>query len=72
MNYIEYGNENKDVIKSKIEDVLNISMKELDSLCDSLDLLTTLPDYFTLNYENANLANVIIKKITSDDMKNIY
>jgi hypothetical protein len=47
-------------------------MKELDSLCGSLDLLTTLPDYFTLNYENANLTNVIIKKITSDEMKNIY
>lgn len=66
------NNENKDVIKSKIENVLNISMKELDSLCDGLDLLTTLPDYFTLNYENANLTNVIIKKITKDDMNNIY
>ena len=59
-------------VLDKIEDVLNISIQELNELCDNLDLLTTLPDYFTLNYENANLTNVIIKKITKDDMKNIY
>lgn len=63
---------NKEVIKLKIENTLNISLQELNVLCDNLDLLTTLPDYFALSYENANLSNVIIKKMTSDDIKNIY